>query len=315
MSLPVSLPALRAFVEVGRHGSVKGAAGELGVTPGAVSQQIKMLEGQLGVSLFERGNREIRLTREGSLLYGNLAPGFRQIDDALHAFAERRPGPATLVVSTTPSFAACWLAGRIGRFTRAHPGIELRLETSEQVMDLRATGIDLAIRHGAGHWPALDVTPLFPTRLVMVAAPGLLVDGPLAAPEDCLRHPLLHDRNRTDWLNWLSATGVRLPRGALKGLSYADDALLVQAAAAGQGLALVRDVSAFDDLSAGKIVLATQATVPLPDGYFLVTRPDRARTRKVEIFRHWILAEAAAMAHAMTAWPTTGARAGSTEPR
>lgn len=307
MPLPVSLPALRAFVEVGRHGSVKGAAGELGVTPGAVSQQIKMLEGQLGVSLFERGNREIRLTREGLLLYGNLAPGFRQIDDALHAFTERRPGPDTLVVSTTPSFAACWLAERIGRFTRVHPGIELRLETSEQVMDLRAMGIDLAIRHGSGRWPSLEVTPLFPTRLVMVAAPGILLDGPLAMSEDCLRYPLLHDRNRADWLTWLSALGVMPPRGALKGLSYADDALLIQAAAAGQGLALVRDVSAFDDLAMGKIVLATQATVPLPDGYFVVTRPQSARTRKVEIFRRWLLTEAEAMMRGMATWPGNGA--------
>lgn len=286
-----SLPALRSFIEVGRNGSIKGAAGELGVTPGAVSQQIKTLERQLGVCLFERGNREIKLTREGVRLFASLSAGFQQIDDAMARFTERRTGPDTLVVSTTPSFAACWLTARIGRFAAENPKIEVRVETTEQVLDFKAAGIDVAIRHGTGHWPDLDTTPLLSTRLVMIASPEL-IDGHLTSPEECFRYPLLHDRHRSDWITWLKAVGVKLPQGALKGLSYADDTLLVKAASAGQGLALVRDISVIDDLASGRVVLASDISVPLPETYHVVVRHERVRIPKIERFRKWLMKEA-----------------------
>lgn len=294
MSIPVSLPALRAFVEVGRNGSVKGAANDLGVTPGAVSQQIKLLERQLGVRLFDRGNREIRLTREGLLLYGNLAPGFRQIDEAVSLFADRRPGPETLAVTTTPSFAACWLASRIGRFAQLHPSIEVRIETTEQLADLKVEAIDVAIRHGAGKWLGLETVRLFAPRLIVVASPDLLIHGALEHPADCLRYPLLHDRARTDWLTWLTALGVKPPRGTAKGPSYADDTLLMRAAGAGQGLAVVRDVSAADDLASGRVIVAIDASVPTEDGYYFATPVQRTCIPKIEKFRDWVMSEARA---------------------
>ncbi|RWL94331.1 MAG: LysR family transcriptional regulator [Mesorhizobium sp.] len=292
MPMPVSLPALRAFVEVGRNGSVKGAAKDLGVTPGAVSQQIKLLELQLGVRLFDRGNREIKLTREGLLLYGNLAPGFQQIDDAISLFADRRPGPETLIVTTTPTFAACWLTSRIGRFSKLHPTIEVRIEITEQPIDLKAEAIDVGVRYGAGKWPGLDAVRLFSPRLIVVASPDLLMHGPLTTPADCLRYPLLHDRIRTDWSTWFAASGVRLPKGTMKGPSYPDDTLLIQAASTGQGLAVVRDVSANDALASGKIVIAIDKSVPTQDGYYAIAPTEKARIAKVKRFRDWILSEA-----------------------
>jgi len=243
MTSPVSFGALRTFVEVGRQGSIKRAAHELNVTPGAVSQQVKALESRFGVQLLERGNREVKLSAHGLRLFGKIAPGFEQIDAAVRLFEDRRPGPQTLVISTVPSFAACWLTPRLGRFTAQHPQIEVQIETSVQLADLANGPADVAIRHGSGRYPGLDAVSLFTPRLVVVGSPSLLVHGPLHSPADCLRYPLLQDRDRAEWLIWLEANGVKPTSSAAKGPSYADDALLIQGAIAGQGLAIVRKLA------------------------------------------------------------------------
>jgi LysR family glycine cleavage system transcriptional activator len=278
-------------VEVGRHGSIKRAAQELNVTSGAVSQQVKALEARFGVRLFERGNREVKLSAQGLRLFAQLAPGFEQIDAALQLFEDRRSGSRSLVVSTTPSFATCWLTPRLGRFAAQHPEIEIRIETSVQLADMAGGAVDVAIRHGPGGYPGLDAALLFTPRLVAIASPALL-GGTLSDPADCLRYPLLQDRDRADWPFWFAALGVKPVRSATKGPSYADDALLIQAVIAGQGLAIVRDVYAAGALDAGSIMLALDAAIPTPASYFVVVRPDRMAVPKITAFRRWILHEA-----------------------
>lgn len=292
MTSPVSFGALRTFVEVGRQGSIKRAAQELNVTPGAVSQQVKALEARFGVQLLERGNREVKLSAHGLRLFGKVAPGFEQIDGAVRLFEDRRPGPRSLVISTTPSFAACWLTPRLGGFATQHPEIEIRIETSVQLADMTSGMVDVAIRHGSGDYPGLDAAMLFTPRLVAVASPSLLLDGPLSDPADCLRYPLLQDRDRSDWPEWFEAHGVKSARNATKGPSYADDALLIQGVIAGQGLAIVRDVYAAHSLDAGSIMLAINASVLTPAGYFVVVQPDRMTVPKIAAFRRWIMREA-----------------------
>lgn len=292
MTLPVSFGALRTFVEVGRQGSIKRAAQELNVTPGAVSQQVKALEARFGTQLLVRGNREVKLSAHGLRLFGKIAPGFEQIDAAVQLFEDRRPRPRSLVVSTTPSFAACWLTPRLGGFAALHPEIEIRIETSVQLADLASGMVDVAIRHGSGNYPGLDAALLFTPRLVAVASPAHLVDGSLSHPADCLRYPRLQDRDRADWPTWLEAQGVKPTPNTTKGPSYADDALLIQAVIAGQGLAIVRDVYAARDLEAGSIMLAIDARIPTKTGYFLVVQPDRMAVPKIAAFRRWIMGEA-----------------------
>jgi LysR family glycine cleavage system transcriptional activator len=292
MTSLVSFGALRTFIEIGRQGSIKRAAQELNVTPGAVSQQVKALEARFGVQLLERGNREVKLSAHGLRLFGKVAPAFEQIDAAVQLFEDRRPEPRSLVVSTTPSFAACWLTPRLGGFAAQHPEIEIRVETSVQLADLASGMVDVAIRHGSGNYPGLDAALLFTPRLVAVASPSLLLDGPLNDPADCLRYPLLQDRDRVDWPAWFEAHGVKPARNATKGPSYADDALLIQGVIAGQGLAIVRDVYAARALDSGSIMLAIAAPVPTPAGYFVVVRPDRMTVPKIAAFRRWIMREA-----------------------
>lgn len=292
MPSPVSFSALRTFIEVGRQGSIKRAAQELNVTPGAVSQQVKALEARFGVKLLERGNREVKLSAHGLRLFGKIASGFEQIDAAVRLFEDRRPGPRSLIVSTTPSFAACWLTPRLGRFAAQHPEIEIRIETSVQLADMTSGMVDVAIRHGSGDYPGLDAALLFTPRLVAVASPSLLIDGPLSDPADCLRYPLLQDRDRADWPTWFEAHGVKPARNAVKGPSYADDALLIQGVIAGQGLAIVRDVYAAHALEAASIMLAVDACVPTRAGYFVVVQPGRMTVPKIAAFRQWIIGEA-----------------------
>jgi Transcriptional regulator len=292
MTSPVSFGALRTFVEVGRQGSIKRAAQELNVTPGAVSQQVKVLEARFGVQLLERGNREVKLTTQGLRLFGKVAPSFEQIDAAVQLFENRRPRPHSLVVSTTPSFAACWLTPRLGGFAELHPDIEVRIETSAQLVDMASGMVDVAIRHGPGNYPGLDAARLLTPRLVAIASPAHLLDDSLIHPADCLRYPLLQDRDRVDWPAWLEAHGVKPARNAAKGPSYADDALLIQAVIAGQGLAIVRDIYAARDLEAGSIVLAIDAPIPTKAGYFVVVQPDRMTVPKIAAFRRWIMREA-----------------------
>ena len=287
------LLGLRAFAEVGRLGSIKEAAAALGVTPGAVSQQIKLLEARLGVSLLARGNREVRLTATGAHLHAPLAAAFLQIDETVAAAMQHRPPRQSLTISTTASFAAAWLVPRLGRFTAQHSEIELRIETNLRLIDLAREPVDVALRHGLGDYPGLHVEKFLSLRLVPVGSPELLRDGPpIERPADCLRFPLLHDAHRADWPLWLKAHGVTDER-ARNGASFSDDLLLVQAAASGQGLALVRDIYVEQEVQAGRLAVALDAAWPSPFAYYLVTRPALARSEKVLAFRDWLLREAA----------------------
>lgn len=295
MNPSVSLLSLRAFAEVGRHGSVKRAAYALGVTPGAVSQHVKLLELRLGVALLERRNREVRLTADGVRLFEPLSAGFQQIDDAVGLF---EVGPAdrdSLTVSTTPSLAASWLVPRLGRFSLRHPNINIRIDTTPRVVDLRSEGIDIALRHGSGDYPGLESVRILTPRLICVASPALLAEGPsITGPSDCLLYPRLQDRDRTVWSTWFRECDVDgAHEHAVSGPCFENDMLLIRAAVAGQGLALVRDVYAHDELSAGRIVSALEDSIPTAEAYYFVARPETMKIAKVSAFRRWIFEEMA----------------------
>lgn len=295
---PLPLLGLRAFAEVGRRGSMKEAAAALGVTPGAVSQQVKLLEGRLGVTLLERRNREVRLTPAGRRLLKPLAVAFETIEETVAAFEGRRRTrwrKQTLTVTTAASLAATWLVPRLGRFTERDPRIELRIETTSRLVDLRReTETDVALRHGLGDYPGLVATPFLTPRLIPVCSPTLLAQGPeIRQPADCFQFPLIQDAERADWALWLRAHGVRgRDDQARQGSSMADDSLAVRAALSGQGLALVRDVYAEEEIAAGRLVLALDRPWPTPFAYYFVTRPEIADRSDIAAFRAWILEEA-----------------------
>jgi len=291
---PVPLTALRAFVEAGRRGSMKAAAAALGVTPGAVSQQVKHIEQSLGARLFERHNREIRLTLAGQRLLDQIADGFARIEAAWEGIERKRRRPATLTVTMPASFAASWLVPRLGRFTTRHPEIEVRVETTSRLVDLMREPVDVALRHGLGSYPGLLATRFLDLRILPIASPALLAKGPpIREPRDCLAYPLLQDSDRADWTLWLRSYGVE-DRRAGRGPSFEDDILLIRAALAGQGIALVREIYGREEIAAGLLRRVLDLPLPTRFAYYVVTRPEAAQQRKVAAFRDWLLGEAAA---------------------
>lgn len=286
-----SLNGLRAFEVAARHLSFKEAARELFVTPGAVSQQIKVLEGHLGTSLFRRGNRTIEMTEAGRALLPVLREAFQNISDAI----ERLSGQGAarpLTASVLPSFAIKWLVPRLGRFRERHPEFDVRISTATQLVDFAREEVDLAIRYGLGTWPGVRCDRLMTGELFTVCSPKLLKgDHPIREPADLRHHTLLHNDSRREWPLWLRVHGVP-GIDVARGPSFSDDGLVLQAAIEGQGVALARTVLVEEDLRRGRLRRPFKLSVPSDLAYYIVVPEGRPDTPKIAAFREWLLEEA-----------------------
>jgi LysR family transcriptional regulator, glycine cleavage system transcriptional activator len=285
-----SLNALRAFEAAARNASFTRAARELHVTQSAVSHQVRALEDELGAELFVRLPRALRLTSKGEALARGARDAFARIVQAAAEVAAR----PRLCVSVLPSFAACWLLPRLGRFQRAHPEIELRIHASQELADFARDGVDVAIRYGRGRFPGLHAEKLLDDEVFPVCSPRLAKR--LRRPADLARFDLLHDDVRpaahAGWPAWLRAARVRLEDGA-RGTSFSDAHLMLEAAAAGQGVALARSVLAEADLRSRRIVRPFAVSIRSRYSYFLVW-PEGAGVRpEVRAFAEFIRAETA----------------------
>jgi LysR family glycine cleavage system transcriptional activator len=279
------MQALRAFEAAARFRSLTRAAESLHLTHGAISHQIKALEEELGVALVERAGRGIRLTDAGE----RLAARVRLVFDELHAAlreARERANPRRLRVTTMPSFAARWLLPRIGRFIRAHPDIDLDVSASEAVVDLAREEVDVAIRYGLGHWPGLHAEFLHDDEFFPVASPRLVGRRPRMRPEDLARFPLMRAEDEP-WRPWFEAAGLDWPEPD-RGPMFNDSGHLMQAAIAGQGVALARRVLLGDDLDNGLLVRLSDISVPTPRQFWFVCLPRDAGAPKIAALRDWL---------------------------
>ncbi|QEL24516.1 LysR family transcriptional regulator [Bosea sp. F3-2] len=288
--MTIRLSLLHTFVAVARVGRMRDAAEQMALTPGAISQRIRELEEGAGRRLFQRTQAGVELTAAGRKLMDALDGPFRRIEAVGRELTASPSGRVT--ITTLASFAANWLVPRLADFTRLNPGIDIALETDNRVVDLKREPIDLAIRHGLGDYPGLETIWLMAPELIVVASPALLgAHPPIASPADCLAFSLLHDIDRADWRLWLAAQGVPVSR-ELKGPSFSDDHLLVRAAAAGQGLALVRDVYADDELRSGRLRQAIAVQWPTQLAYYAVGTAEALQKPAVRRFRDWLVAAA-----------------------
>lgn len=291
MGAVLPLLALRAFVETGRHGSLKAAADVMGVTPGAISQQLKLLQARTGVSLFTRSRHGVSLTPAGAQVHPALSRAFDQIQDSMAAL-EAIHTRQTLTISTVPSFAASWLVPRLGRFTERHPAIEVRVEASSALANLRRDRIDIAIRHGLGEYPGLVSRTLAAPVLLPVACPALLAEGPpIHSAVDCLQYPLLQDSDRSDWSLWFRALGLPSDPRIERGPAFDDDVLLIRAAEAGQGIALVRDLYVESEVASGRLAVVLDQPWPTRFAYYAVTLPGTEENPAIAAFLRWLQEE------------------------
>lgn len=291
-----SLDLLKGFEAAARNLSFTKAAAELFVTQSAVSRQVKALEDQLGVALFRRRHRELRLTEEGQTLYKTASDALRLLRDVAGKLGARTA--SMLTVTTTVSFAALWLVPRLNDFRRAHPGIDMRLAATNEIQDLDREGIDVAIRYCTPKAAGEGAVRLFGEMVFPVCSESALAGRKLKVPQDLSGHVLLHyddPERRYPWLSWdvwfeLTQTQGVKPSGTLR-FSHYDQ--LIQAAVDGQGIALGRTRFVDKWVKLGKLILPfgkRYMRSPADSRAYFIVFPRGAGTRpEAAEFSRWLL--------------------------
>lgn len=279
------LTALRAFEVAARQGSFTAAAVELCVTQAAISHQVISLERTLGVELFKRSSTGLILTDEGAALLPVLTDGFDRISDVLDRFLDGAYRE-TLNVGVVTTFATGWLLPRLTGFSQAHPGIDLRVSTHNNRVDLAREGLDMAIRFGDGTWPGLSATPLAEAPMTPLCAPE--VAERLRIPADLAREQLLRSYRAGEWALWHASLGLPCPE--MRGPVLDSSLALAELAAGGFGVALLPASMFAAHIRSGRLVRPFDAEIPA-GRYWLTRLRARERSPAMEMFETWLLAE------------------------
>jgi putative choline sulfate-utilization transcription factor len=289
------MPWLLAFDAAARHKSFGSAAIALGTSQPAISQRIANLEATLGVKLFKRMPRGVQLTPEGAVLLARLNEGLGLLESAILEMRQHR-SDGHLTVATDFGFAAFWLVPRLPSLRRAAPELDVRVVTSQTEVDITREPIDVAIVFGSGQWPGCVAEPIVPEAVIPVCAPGLLDSRPApTTPRDLQALPLLHleaveDTQWLDWSGWFQAVGVAFAASEHR-VTINNYSLVIQAALAGQGVALGWRPLVDDLLDKGQLVPALDRTVVTDRGYYFVHRRAAASSKVVTLFRSWLQGE------------------------
>lgn len=284
------LNGLRVFEVVCRHLNFRLAAEELGVTQGAVAQQIRGLEAELGLKLFERHPRQLEMTAVGRTYVTQIRQALELIADATGAL---RPEPLHLTISVTPTFAAKWLIPRLPDFTSVHPTIDLRIVASDRLANFQTDAVDLAVRYARPPFgPGLGAELLVEEAVIAIASP-LLVErlGRPEAGDNLGKYPLLHDAH--DY--WGQFFDQVIGRGAstpAQNIRFNQTALAIDAAIAGQGLALANHFFVADDLAAGRLLRVFPGELRVGADFYIVTPRKPRHPASVAAVRDWLLAAA-----------------------
>ncbi len=278
------LNGLRAFEVSGRHLNFRAAADELGVTQGAVAQQVRQLEAHLGLSLFERLPKGLMFTPSGRSYHGRVATAFEELRSATDNL---KPEPGKVLISVTPTFAAKWLIPNLPGFSAEHPEIDLRILATEKVSRFHGDGIDLAIRQGQPPFgAALDAIRLFRQDVIAVAAPGFVegISLPLSADAlSCLTK--LHDAHDL-WPEFLKLLNMEDRSG--HGLRLSQTALTVDAALSGQGIVLVSRFLVARDIAAGNLVQVRPETLAGKQDFYLLAKRRSKNNSAIETVVAWL---------------------------
>ena len=295
------LANLRAFEAVARLLSFTSAAAELNLTQSAVSQQIKLLEARLGFQVFRRLTRRLELTDRGRELYETVRRALQDLDLTLEKLrGEEMRG--SVVVSTGSTFAANWLIPRLGPFSDAHPNIELRIQPSDDPIDLETEpSVDLQVRFGHGASEGMVVEALGEDQVFVVASPALLRKAqPLRHVEDLACFTLLHNESSDqepgsagDWRNWLTSLGMNGALDTTAGPRFPRSDLVVQAAVHSQGVALVWDTMVLGELANNRLVKVFDGDFETSRSYVAWCTEQAFNKPKVHAVMEWLRREAA----------------------
>jgi LysR family transcriptional regulator, glycine cleavage system transcriptional activator len=294
-----SLRALHAFEAAARHHSFAAAANELGVTPTAISHQIRQLEEACGVKLFQRRPRPLLLTSAGARLYPALRNGFDALATAMALLAEE-DAQTPLRITSPNAFASKWLVPRLPKWREENPTVALEIIGTDAVLDVRAGATDVAIRYARK--PPLDLMAheVFRDTFVPVCSPRLLEQhGPIERAADLLRFPLIHydwinsDPDAPTWRQWLAvARSIDPDFNPLEkawDLSFSEELHAIDAVIGGQGVAICSDVVVSNELRSGQLVKAHPLALP-GYGFYLVSMPHSPQAPVIEAFSTWMRA-------------------------
>ena len=289
MAVLPPLETLRVFEVACRHGSYSEAARELHVTHSAVSQRIRQLEEDLGLTLFERQGNRMVPTSSGLRLQAGVKSAFSEMNAALAGIQTRRKD-AEITVSLLPVMAARWLVPRLSRFTARFPHINLHIKTGQSLANFKSDGVDIAIRFGTGDWKGLRAIKLLDEEFFPVCSPGLNGGRLPKDPASMLSQPLLIDRNLS-WHAWFKSAGLKLNRD-IAGISFTDTNALMEAAVMGQGIALGRLSFTRSDILAGKLVRLSEHSLRVAYCHYAVYQIASECNPALVAFRDWLVEEA-----------------------
>lgn len=283
------LNPLRAFEATARHGSLTKAAGELNVTHGAVSHQIRALETSLKVKLLERSGSRLKLTPQGAELLPAVSGAFESIASAT-ARMTRPTSSGKLTVSCVPALLSLWLIPRLGGFTSQYPGISLTLSASNDARDIRAPDIDVCLLYGDGSWTDCWLKKWSTVELFPVVSPTLINNRPIRGIRDLADHVMLHADEGREWQTWLAAADA-LDVKPWQQHRMGGASLTTEAAVHGHGVALGDSVTASSLLARGQLVTPFNLSVPAVDAFYVVCRNEVRSAPIVQVFIDWLFAQ------------------------
>lgn len=286
MRLP-PFSSLVALEAAARHRSYSRAADELFVTHGAVSQQVRKLEEELGVQLFARRGNQMEPTPTGAALAARIGEAIESLRQGVDSARRAASGP--IVLSAGPAFATSWLSPQLARLSIETGELDLTIRVEDRVSDLATDGVDVALRYGIGPWPGLESVRLMDERIFPVCSPALLARHPIEKPEDLLSAPLLRHTD-LPWSMWFRAMGIEPPE-LRPALGFDGSAMMLDAAAQSLGFALARGGYAKRDIDEGRLVRPLPGEIDVETGHNFVWRQNNPKLPRILKLRDWFLAK------------------------
>lgn len=291
-SIP-DMAVLQAFECAARHGSFTRAAAELNLTQSAVSRQIKTLETQLKVMLFERVRQRIVLSPAGKALLPQVATLLNQTEDMILRAMASSDGRNTLKIATLPTFGNRWLMRRLSGFVQANPGTVVNITSRSEPFDLASEDIDVVIHYGQPVWAHATCTYLCSEVILPVGCPSLLKSFTVAQPQDLLAAPLLHLTTRPKlWTEWLQSSDCP-DATAYHGHRFDQFSMIIEAALQGLGFALLPEYLIEDEIRSGMLQVALDRPMSTENGYYIVTPEHKQGTTAARAFQTWLLEQVA----------------------